>query len=136
MSVKMQTIEYVFIALLILFILTDVKLPSTIGQYVDTTIGSVILISGAVYIFHIQKVLGAVAIIAAVEILRRTNGIRAIKQFVPSELKRSINLSSWNQFPITLEEEIVRDQLPVVNKIYSRPSFKPKLANIQDAVEL
>ena len=136
MSVKMQTIEYVFIALLILFILTDVKLPPTIGQYVDTTIGSVILISGAVYIFHIQKVLGAVAIIAAVEILRRTNGIRDIKQFVPSELKRSIHLSTWNQFPITLEEEIVRDQLPVVNKIHSGPSFKPKLANIQNAVEL
>lgn len=136
MSVKMQTIEYVFIALLLLFILLDVQVPPTIGQYVDTTFGSIVLISGAMYIFHIQKVLGAVAIIAAVEILRRTNGISAIKQFVPSELKRSINLSTWNQFPITLEEEVVRDQLPVVNKIHSRPSFKPTLANIQDAVEL
>lgn len=136
MSVKMQKFEYMFIALLLLFILMDVEVPSLIGQYIDTTVGSIALISGALYIFHIQKVLGAVAIIAAVEMLRRTNGIRAIKQFVPSELRRSVNLSIWNEFPITLEEEIVRDQLPVVNKIHSRPSFKPKLANIQNAVEL
>lgn len=136
MSVKMQNVEYIFIALLLLFILMDVEVPPTIGQYIDTTIGSIILISGAIYIFHIQKVLGAVALIAAVEILRRTNGIRAIKQFIPSELRRSVQLSMWNDFPITLEEEIVRDQLPVVNKINGKPSFKPKLANLQNAVEL
>lgn len=136
MSVKMQKVEYVFIALLLLFILMDVEVPTSIGQYIDTTLGSIVLIGGALYIFHIQKVLGAVAIIAAVEILRRTNGIHAIKNFVPSELRRSMNLTKWNDFPITLEEEIVRDQLPVVNKIRSKPSFKPKLANIQNAVEL
>ena len=136
MALKLKKLEYVLIALLLLYIVMDVSIPSILAQYVDTTIGTILLLSGALYVFHSNKVVGAVVIIAVIELLRRTNGISSIKQYVPSELRRSSNLSIYNQFPISLEEEIVRDQLPHINKIYTDPSFKPKQTTLHAAAEL
>ena len=38
-----------------------------------------------------------------------------------------------NQFPITVEEEVISKMLPVVSGDYSEPSYKPVLGDVHNA---
>ena len=58
-----------------------------------------------------------------------------MKQFTPSEDKKSDHYTALNQFPYTLEQEMVKRMAPLImaNSNLDPPSFKPNLENIYDA---
>jgi len=53
---------------------------------------------------------------------------------MPTEEKKASNLTAFNQFPYTLEQEMVSKMAPIEHTVYEPSSFVPLLDNTHDAL--
>lgn len=113
---KKDTHHYVLAALLIVFIVSDVKVPGVIAELVDTMLGKIVVIMIALSLFAAHPVVGAIGLVAAYQLVMRSQGHSSVAMYVPSEKKKSRVLSAMNQFPTTVEEEVIANQIPYVFK--------------------
>ena len=68
-------------------------------------------------------------------ILWKGNNLINSSKFIPSEVTKTSDLSEFNQFPVTLEEEVVFKMAPLVKSGSSEPAkYKPVAGPIHDAV--
>ena len=67
-------------------------------------------------------------------------GSTMLKQFVPSEEKKTGNLSIYNQFPITVEEMVIKSKVPYTFNMsignLNNASYKPILGDTHEAEDL
>jgi hypothetical protein len=87
---------------------------------------------------HNNPILAILALFVAFDLMRRSSvstGIDALKRYAPSEEKKSSQFSAFNQFPYTLEQEVVKKMAPIVQSgsSMSKASYKPLLDNLYDA---
>ena len=85
-----------------------------------------------------NPILAILALFVAFDLMRRSSistGIDALKRYAPSEEKKSSQFSAFNQFPYTLEQEVVKKMAPIVQSgsSMSKASYKPLLDNLYDA---
>lgn len=129
---QVKSHELVVGAVLIVYILAGVSTPDLLADFIDTTIGSiaVIVLSGSLFV-NVHPVLGVIGLVAAYELLKRsglTTGKGALLKYLPTEYKKGKVLTAMNQFPLTLEEEVVRTMAPLSRNLnLSQPSYKPVL---------
>ena len=137
---KKQRVEYTLVALLVLFVVLDVNIPTVVGNLVDTLVGRVVVITAALSLFMVHPVLGSVAIVAAYMLVHRAEkktGNYQVRRFVPSEYTKNTHLTAFNQFPVTLEEEMVHKMIPYVNEGHNTPaSYNPTQDKVHDAAKL
>ena len=80
---------------------------------------------------------GVVGLIAAYVLIQRsgdTTGTIATENYLPTEEQKSSHLSAMNQFPVTVEEEVISKMLPSTNhRDMTQPEFKPVLDDNHDA---
>jgi len=137
---KKERNEYLLVGVLVFFVLFNVRVPDFVGSLVDTVLGRVVVLCAAVALLFKHPVLGAVALVAAYMLVHRaekSTGNYQVRQFVPSELTKNKELNAYNQFPVTLEEEVVHKMVPYVNEgIMSPPGYKPTLDKLHDAAKL
>uniref|UniRef100_A0A6C0KFK7 Uncharacterized protein n=1 Tax=viral metagenome TaxID=1070528 RepID=A0A6C0KFK7_9ZZZZ len=130
----------VLIVLLVLFVVTDTKIPKELATLIDTPIGKGIVIVLAIMLFLQHNIAGAVALVAAYELIRRSQGSSdsgLVKKYVPSENNKMRNLTAMNQFPPTLEEEVVANMVPYVNDgDIPESNFKPILEDLHQATNI
>jgi hypothetical protein len=109
--------ELLLTVLLILYIVLKVPTPDVIAPYVDTPLGNIVVVLIAVSFFtHSHAVVGILGLFAAYLLIRRSSaGSAAVEAFVPSEKRKSEELSAYNQFPVTLEEQIVAERAPLAD---------------------
>lgn len=129
---EVKSHELVVGAILIIYILAGVPTPGFLADLVDTTIGTIVVIVLACSLFiNVHPVLGVIGLIAAYELLKRSSsatGNGALMKYLPTEHKKGQVLSAMNQFPVTLEEEVVRKMAPLSRNLnLSAPSYKPVL---------
>ena len=63
-----------------------------------------------------------------------TTGTIATQNYLPTEEQKSTHLSAMNQFPVTVEEEVISKMLPSTNqRDMTQPEFKPVLDDNHDA---
>jgi hypothetical protein len=128
----------ILIVLLIIYILLDIQLPKFISNAVDTIYGKIVLYVLALTIFlNVNKVVGVLAFIAAYTMIDRASkqtGTFAIRNYLPSEEKKVLDFSKFNEFPYTLEEEEVARMAPIVlNQTSTGSDYKPVLDTLHDA---
>jgi hypothetical protein len=87
---------------------------------------------------HTHPILAILALFVAFDLIRRssmTTGIDALNRYAPSEQRKSSQFSAFNQFPYTLEQEVVAKMAPISNSGYSinQASYKPLLDNTHEA---
>jgi len=138
--IKKEAKEHTAIALMILFIVTDVKVPAVLGNLVDTLLGRVVVIGIALsFLFH-HHALGVIALIFAYELIRRSEkatGTYQLRHYVPSLTKMNGHLNAMNQFPVTLEEKMVNNLVPLVKDgPPSTAKFKPVMNPLHQAAKL
>jgi len=90
---------------------------------------------------YTNPILAVLAVLVAFDLMRRSNnatGLGALSAYAPSEKKKMTQFSAFNQFPYTLEQEVVAKMSPIVRSgsSLSRPSYKPLLNNLHDALPL
>jgi hypothetical protein len=88
-----------------------------------------------------HPVLAVLALFVAFDLMRRSTlatGIDALNKYAPSEEKKMSQFTAFNQFPYTLEQEVVSKMAPVVQSggFLNAPSYKPMLENLYDASPL
>ena len=71
---KKDTHHYVLAALLIVFIVSDVKVPGVIGELVDTMLGKIVVVMVALSLFGAHPVVGAIGLVAAYQLILRSQG--------------------------------------------------------------
>jgi hypothetical protein len=131
--------ELVLVILFIIYLIMGYKTPEPIASMIDSIIGKIVIFIIVIYMFmHTHPVLAVLALFVAFDLIRRssvTTGIDALKRYAPSEEKKMSQFSAFNQFPYTLEQEVVKKMAPIVRSgsTLSKPSYKPILDNLYDA---
>lgn len=138
--VKKDPKEYVMILLITMFVLSGMGVSNEIATFVDNKVIKVMLYVFALYLVKIHPVLGGVALLGVYELTRRSEmqtGSGYIPRYLPSQDKKDKQLNAMNQFPKTLEEEVVSKMVPFVNEEpLANPTFKPVLAKNYGASKL
>lgn len=108
--------ELLLTVLIALYIVLNVPTPSIIASYVDTPLGNIAVVVIALSLFmHSHAVVGVLGLFAAYVLIRRSSRSAAIESYVPSERRKSEELSAFNQFPVTLEEQMVALRAPLAD---------------------
>jgi len=117
----------VLLVLLGIFILFDIDVPQPAAEFLNTVFGKVLVFSMGVSAFSLGPVFGAMSLVAAYVLFVRSNkGVRVVvSKSVPSEEKKEkfFNNVEQNEFPRSLEEEMVQQMVPLVHSGDSKPDF-------------
>jgi hypothetical protein len=134
--------ELVLVILLILYLILGFKTPEPIASMIDSLVGKVVIFIIVIYLFmNCNPILAVLSLFVAFDLIRRssmTTGIDALQRYAPSEEKKSSQFTAFNQFPYTLEQEVVAKMAPIMKSgaSLSQASYKPLLDNLYDASPL
>ena len=134
--------EFILVILMIIYLILGFNTPDIIANMVDNVIGKVVIILIVIYLFiHSNPILAVLAALVAFDLMRRsssTTGIAALQKYAPSEKKKMSQFTAFNQFPYTLEQEVVAKMAPIVHSgsSISSASYKPLLDNLYDAAPI
>jgi len=137
--------HYILAALLAVFIVSDMSVPHVLNELIDTLLGKILVIGGALALLFAHPLLGALGLIAAYRLIRNSEQSHVYTAFgAPAVVPRATrgervklrNLTAMNQFPPTVEEEVIRKMLPSAPRNLSPPKFKPVLGKLYDAARV
>ena len=150
-SIEKDIHHYILAILLAVFIVTDLKVPPTVDELVNTLLGKVIVIGAGLALLFAHPMLGVLGVIAAYRLISQAESVGSapasnvpaspVSNVVP-QLKKLVKpvkakkLSPTNQFPVTVEEEVIRKMLPMATPSQSPPSYKPILDKLHDAAKI
>lgn len=131
--------ELALAILLIVYLVLGFRTPDAVAGMVDSLVGKIVLFVIVIFLFlHANPLLAVLALFVAFDLMRRSSvatGIDALQKFAPSEEKRTSQFTAYNQFPYTLEQEVVAKMAPMVSagSSLTQASYKPMLDNLYDA---
>jgi hypothetical protein len=132
---KQNTGQLILVVLFIIYLIMGYKTPGPLADVVDTIYGKVIVVVLAlILLIKCHPVLGVLALFVAFELIRRSRS-DAVNQYIPSEGQKNGQFTAFNQFPYTLEQEMVsRMTTRDSQKVSLQPAtFKPLLEHGFDA---
>lgn len=130
MDYSLKSHHVMIIALMIIFIVFPVDIPHTISLFVSNSFVQILLYIFSLSLFWSHPLVGTISLVFIYELIKRSKHKQKtsqIQQYLPTTLNRDKRLNAINQFPTTLEEEIVASRLPQYPSIHSTPSYKPNL---------
>jgi hypothetical protein len=131
--------ELILVILFIIYLVLGFRTPEIVANMVDNVIGKVVIILVVIYLFmNANPVLAVLSALVAFDLMRRstdTTGLGALQKYAPTEEKKMSQFTALNQFPYTLEQEVVSKMAPIVRSGSSMTpsSYKPLLDNLHDA---
>ena len=134
--------ELLLIILFIIYLIMGYKTPEPIANAVDTLVGKIVILLIVISLFvYANPILAVLGLFVAFDLIRRSSmatGIDALKKYQPSEEKKMSQFTAYNQFPYTLEQEIVKKMAPIVQSgsTLKKASYTPLLENLHDASPL
>ena len=133
--------ELVLVILMVVYLVMGFRTPDMIAGLVDNVVGKVIMVLVVIALFvYSNPVVAVLAALVAFELSRRTDSgtLAYLSKYAPSEEKKMSQFSAFNQFPYTLEQEMVAKMAPAVHSglSFTQPSYKPMLDNLHDASKL
>jgi hypothetical protein len=139
---KKENVGQVVLSILfIVYLIMGYKTPDSIAGLVDTIYGKIIVVVVALVLFsYANPILGVLGFIVAFDLIRRSSmstGTFALDHYVPTEVKKESELNAMNQFPYTLEQEVVKKMAPIKHEMVLSPSsFSPVLDDTYDAAPI
>lgn len=123
--------------LFVIYIMFDIETPLEIAKLVDSPMGNVVVVLLALSMFAAAgPIAGILALLAAHTLIKRstlqTGGVLLQSENKAEEIKMDM-LKQFNDFPKTLEEEVVAEMAPIVRNDGSQGEFKPVLNDLNDA---
>jgi hypothetical protein len=134
--------ELVLVILFIIYLIMGYKTTETIANMVDTLVGKIVIFVIVIYLFmNFNPILAVLSLFVAFDLIRRSSsatGNDALKEYAPSEEKKMSQFTAYNQFPYTLEQEVVAKMAPIMKSGSSltQASYKPLLENVHDASKI
>ena len=137
--------ELVLVIILIIYLILGLKTPRPIADLIDTLVGKIVIFITVIYLFiYANPILAIIALFTAFDLIRRSSmesdssTLGPLQQYAPSEVKKSSQFTAFNQFPYTLEQEVVAKMAPMVKtgSSLTPAPYKPHLDNTHDAFPL
>jgi hypothetical protein len=132
--------QLILVILFIIYLIFKIRMPLPVANVIDNMYSKIIIVILAlVLLMHSNPILGILGILVAYELIKRStmqSGNSILQQYYPNEEKKWSPFSSTNQFPYTLEQEVVKHIAPTVNMINGKASFSPVLDNLYDAAPI
>jgi hypothetical protein len=124
-SLKTNFWYHLLVLIIIVLIIVDFDVPLEVSNVLNHPIGFGVLLLGGIYLFFVHKLLGVVALFFLYELSRRmTSHTTPFRHYVGND--RESHLSAYNQFEPTLEEDIVKELVPMVSEMsMGMASFEP-----------
>ena len=125
--------------LFVIYLIMGYKTPEPVANVVDTLVGKIVIFITVITLFmHANPILAVLSLFVAFDLIRRSSaatGIDALKKYLPTEEKKASQFTAFNQFPYTLEQEVVKKMAPIIQSGSSltKASYKPLLGNLHDA---
>ena len=138
---KQEPAEIVLGILMIIFLLMGYKLPTSISYVADSFLGKIVMLLIVGYMFaYTNPILAVLALLVAVNIMMNESNFSTSQsiQYAPSEENKTSQLTQYNQFPYTLEQEMVKKMAPIMKpgSSISKAEYKPILENTYDATPI
>jgi hypothetical protein len=117
----------------------DVETPTWVNEFATSNTGKVFLILLAISLFKFLKpVVAVLGLIAIYELLRRANRATGLHpeslfNFLPSTNTDPRDLSIYNEYENTLEEEMVSKMAPLAGPSVGKVSYRPEVEDTHDA---
>jgi hypothetical protein len=141
-NMKQNMGQHILSILFIIYLIVGVKTPQPIAGMVDNIVGKILVVVTAIVLFSFANpILGILGFIVAFELIRRSSvstGTYALNKYLPTEQKKQSNLTAYNQFPYTLEQEVVKKMAPITytSSNSTQIHFKPILEDNHDAAPI
>jgi len=135
----MKAPEIILTIVFIIYIVLGYDTPEPIANVLDTVLGKFAILIVLVYMFlNTNPILAVISLFVAFDLLRRSSiatGYNALMKYAPSEIKKTSQFTAFNQFPYTLEQEVVKQMAPIVKtgSSLTKSSYTPMLENNYDA---
>lgn len=116
---KFDTLELVLVILMVLYILIPLPLPLTLAEFIDTTVGSLVVLLFVVLLFvNVNPAIGVLGLLVGYVLLSRASkstGSDSVRKYTPSEEQKEQDMRFLNSEinSKSLEEEAV-DKIPEV----------------------
>lgn len=121
-------LEVILFIIFVIYVVFQPRTPPVLSGLIDTLVGTVVVLSVAVYLLlYTHPALGVLSVFVAYELLRRST---TIAQYIPDTLEqpkvdaimKSINMPEYK----SLEEDMVSKMAPIeVSSTYLETGFKP-----------
>ena len=133
--------EILLFIVFIVYLLTGYKVPEFLAKMIDTDEGKLaIAFLFASLFLCCHPILAVVGLIVGYELIRRssyTTGSYALEKYMPTEKKKATQLNAMNQFPYTLEQEMVKKMAPPKpSENTEKGNFKQNLVDHHDAAPI
>ena len=130
--------QSLLLVIFVIYIIFNIQTPEPLANLIDSTLGYVIVIGLFAFMaVNLHPLVTLVGIFAIYLLFKRssiTTGSLAMTKFLPTENVKSQHLSAFNQFPVTLEEEVVQKMAPLQPGPAMGPkTFTPVLDDLHDA---
>jgi hypothetical protein len=134
---KQHTGELVLVVLFIIYLIMGYKTPQPVANFISTIPGMVIVVILAIILLcSCHPILGVIGVVVAFELIRRSNR-DSYDEYIPSEQNKMQELTSYNQFPYTLEQEVVKEMTVQRSAgVLSQATYKPYLEDNYDAAPI
>jgi hypothetical protein len=133
--------QLVLAVLFVIYLVMGYKMPENVANAIDTTFGKIIVVVVALMLFaYSNPILGVLSLIVAYQLIRSASvktGMAALEEYYPTEQKKWSPFTHTNQFPYTLEQEMVKKMTTQkFNTTYVKTPFRPTLEDNHNATPL
>jgi len=134
--------ELILTIIFIIYLILGYKTPQPIAFLVDNIVGKIVIFIIVIYMFlHMNPILAVMALFVAFDLMRRSSmsvDNKIMQSYIPSEENKMNQFTAFNQFPYTLEQEVVKKMAPIVQSgsTLKKASYKPMLEDLYGASPL
>jgi hypothetical protein len=134
--------QLILTIILIAYLILGLQTPQPIAFLVNNMVGKLVIILIVIYMFlHMNPILAVISLVAAFDLIRRSSNTvynDLLQTYIPSEENKMGQFTAFNQFPYTLEQEVVKKMAPIVQSgsVLTKASYHPLLDNLYDASPL
>ena len=138
----MRPIEVILAVILATVVVMDVKLPPAMAAAAGSVPGMVVILGVVFYLFSQSTVLGVLGVLAGFIAVQHSGRLAPVfskptygSSILPDVNVNGVTFSPMSQFPVTLEETIVKNLVPIVNAP-GRGSISTSFGNTHDAADV
>ena len=115
-DLKNNPLHILIIIVLCIIILGGIKIPTDILSFTGSVPGIIIIIGVVFYLFTVSPILGVFAMMAGYGLVTNTTSASKTDEIL-SQLSDQSDLTPTNQFQVTLEEQVVKNIVPLVQSV-------------------
>ena len=135
--------QLILTIILIIYLILGNDTPQPFASLVDNFPAKILIFGIVIYMFlYKNPILAIISLFVAFELMRYSSSTITydglVQTYIPSENNKVSQFTAFNQFPYTLEQEVVKKMAPIVysGAVLNKATFHPLLDNLHDASPL